>query len=48
MACGAPAGARERLQGLPDEERRQAAERIALQMMQAFGIDDIDSESDAE
>jgi hypothetical protein len=42
------AGARERLQTLPDEERRQAAERIALQMMQAFGIEDIESESDSD
>lgn len=42
------AGARERLQTLPDEERRLAAERIALQMMQAFGIEDIESESDSD
>ena len=40
------AGARDRLQNLPDDERRAAAERIALQMMQAFGIDDAESESD--
>lgn len=33
---------------MPDEERRQAAERIALQMMLAFGIDDADSGSDAD
>jgi len=42
------AGARERLQSMPDEERRQAAERLALQMMQAFGIEEADSENDSE
>lgn len=48
MSMMSGVGAQKRLQGMPDAERREAAERIAMQMMQAFGIEDADTESDAD
>jgi len=39
-------GARSRLQGLPDEQRRAAAESLTMQMMAKFGLDEHDSESE--
>ena len=46
--AGLGVGERTRLQGLPDEERRQAAERLALQMMEAFGLEDADTETESD
>ena len=45
---GLGAGERERLQSLPDGERRQAAERLALQMMEAFGLEDAETETESD
>ncbi len=42
------AGSRQRLQQLPDSQRREAAERLALQMMEAFGLDDADDSDDSD
>lgn len=39
-------GARGRLQNLPDEQRRAAAESLTMQMMAQFGLDEEDSDSD--
>jgi hypothetical protein len=37
-------GARGRLQNLPDEQRRAAAESLTMQMMAQFGLDEDDSD----
>ena len=39
------AEARVRLQGLPDEQRREVAARMALQYAQLLGVDDSDDDS---
>ena len=42
------AGSRQRLQQLPDSQRREAAERMALQMMEAFGLEDAGESDDSD
>lgn len=39
------ATAREHLQSLPDEQRREAAARMALQFAQMMGVDESDDDS---
>ena len=39
------AEARERLQGLPDEQRRAVAARMAMQFVQMMGMDESDDDS---
>ncbi len=39
---------RDRLQGLPDDERRARAASMAAQMMQALGINDDDTDDDSQ
>ena len=48
VACVVRAGARERMAGLPDSERRRAAARLALQLAAMLGEDEEEGEEGEE